>query len=791
MNKRKIIIGVGVTIFSATVLLLALILLFIIYTHVNIDFESDEALFERAASLSSTTFYGNATPRGDEYTPVELEISGSLKKIYYSLDELPYALKYGILAVEDRKFYDHKGVDIKRTALAAANYILKKEGRFGASTITQQVIKNISGDNDVTLTRKLNEIIRALHIEQKYSKDEILELYLNIIPMSENMYGVGIASRTYFGKEPSELTNAEAATLIGIINAPSAYNPYNNPDRCLDKRNVVLSVMRECNIINEEEYTSAKDTPLYVIERESTPDRYDSWFVEYVIDEAARDVAQKYGISDHAARVMLLGGGYDIYTTMDINVQRSIEKYFESTDNFPDGIKNGLNYAMAVTDSKTGTLSGIVGRVGKKRANRLLNHAVVPHTPGSVLKPIALYAPLIDEGVIGWSTVFDDVPVSFSESEDGYVEYPRNSPNVYDGLITVKDALRLSKNTVAVRLCNMRGVERIYESLKTDYGFDTLVKNQKSGSATYTDIAVSPMALGQLTYGVPLTKMVEAYSVFSSYGIHKALRSYLEIRDEKGNVVFENKGEEKRLLKESSAKIMNKLLENVADSGTAKEITLKNIVPTAAKTGTSGGNKDKMLIGYTPFYTAGIWCGYDSGDGSVASLSPTNVKIWDDIMLDIHSYIDNDSLSSAEFSTEGLVFRPYCMDSGELYSENCLYDVRGSRVDYGYFTEACAPHLKCSRHVLCQYDSVGKGIADATCDPENLVTVSLLDIPERSFPKEIYVTDAEYVWRNISGYAVRPEDQSLPYFYLNLPEGEYVGISKSKKQFNSSCSHSD
>ena len=225
MNKRKIIIGVGVTIFSATVLLLALILLFIIYTHVNIDFESDEALFERAASLSSTTFYGNATPRGDEYTPVELEISGSLKKIYYSLDELPYALKYGILAVEDRKFYDHKGVDIKRTALAAANYILKKEGRFGASTITQQVIKNISGDNDVTLTRKLNEIIRALHIEQKYSKDEILELYLNIIPMSENMYGVGIASRTYFGKEPSELTNAEASTLIGIINAPSSYNP--------------------------------------------------------------------------------------------------------------------------------------------------------------------------------------------------------------------------------------------------------------------------------------------------------------------------------------------------------------------------------------------------------------------------------------------------------------------------------------------------------------------------------------------------------------------------------------
>ena len=547
--------------------------------------------------------------------------------------------------------------------------------------------------------------------------------------------------------------------------------------------------MRECNIIDDEEFKSAKDTPLYVIERESTPDRYDSWFVEYVINEAAEDIGQKYGISNQAARVMLLGGGYNIYTTMDVNVQGALERYFENTDNFPEEINNGLNYAMAVTDSTTGCLSGVVGRVGEKLANRILNHAVVPHTPGSTLKPIALYAPLIDDGVISWSTIFDDVPVSFSEGEEGYVEYPRNSPNVYDGLTSVKDALRLSKNTVAVRLCNIRGTDKIYESLSGDYGFDTLVKNQKNGSATYTDIAISPMALGQLTYGVPLVKMVEAYSVFSSYGVHKALRSYIQIRDEKGNIVFENKGEEKRLLKDSTAKIMNKLFENVADSGTAREITLKNIVPTAAKTGTSGGHKDKMLIGYTPFYTAGIWCGYDNGDGSVATLSPTNVKIWDDVMLDIHSYIDQESLASAKFSTEGLLLRPYCMDSGELYSENCLYDVRGSRVDYGYFTENSAPHERCSRHVLCQYDSAWKGIAGATCDPQNLVTVSLLDIPERSFPKEIYVTDAEYVWRNISGYAERPKEESLPYFYLALPEGEYVGISKSKKQFNSSCIH--
>ena len=788
MNVKKIVIGVGVTVFSFAVICVLAILGLVIYTRSNIDFESDEILFARAAVHNSTTFFRDANLLDDEYTPVELEISGGLKKIYYSLDEFPYEMKKGILDVEDRKFYQHNGVDLRRTAFAVANYIFKRGRMFGASTITQQVVKNISGDNEIKISRKLNEIIRALHIEQKFSKDKILELYLNIVPMSENMYGMGIAARSYFGKEPYELSIAECATLIGIINAPSAYNPYNNPDKCKEKRNSVLAIMKECGTIDSYEYTEAISAPLTVIDRENVNDRYDSWFVEYVIDEASRDLSNEYGISLDAARMMLLGGGYKVYTTVDVNVQNVLEKYFEDISNFPCEVNDGLNYAMAVTESKRGTLSGIVGRVGKKQGNRLLNHAAVPHTPGSVLKPLALYAPLLDEGRISWSSVFDDVPVSFSERGGEYVEYPHNSPNVYDGLINVKDALRLSKNTVAVRLCNVLGCERAFNILKNDYGFDTLVKSKKNAGVTYTDIAVSPMALGQLTYGVPLVKLVEAYGAFSSYGIHKKMRSYTEIRDENDDIVLVNNSNEKRIMSDSCAKIMNKMLEEVAETGTAKGITLNKIVPTAAKTGTSGGNKDKMLIGYTPFYTAGIWCGYENSVRSVASLSPSHIKIWDEIMLKIHENIDNTVLSNTEFSTDGLIYAPYCMDSGDRYSENCLYDPRGNRLAFGYFREGTVPDKKCETHILCRYDTEGKGVADDYSGPSNLVFVSLLDIPYRSFPKEIFVTDAEFVWRNVSGYDPRPQDQGLPYFYLTLDEGEYAGISKSKKQFNSSPS---
>ncbi len=756
--------------------------LLVIYVYRGINFEADERLFESAAGYQSTTFYYNGGEKGEEYRPVAIEISGGMRKLYYSTDEIGEYLKAGIISVEDKIFYEHSGIDIKRTLMAAANYIFRRDKVFGASTITQQVIKNISGDNQLSLRRKLEEIIRAIHIERKYTKDEILEVYLNVIPMSDNIYGVGAASRAYFGKEPKELLPEEAAMLIGITNAPTAYNPYINPDACKRKRDVVLSVMHTDGIISDAEYERAVASPLSVIERESREDRLDSWFVETVIDDVTVDLAAKYDLSHSAARMMLLGGGYKVYTTMNPAVQEILEGYFENTDNFPAEIKDGLNYAMAVTDSESGYLVGIVGRVGRKSGNRLLNHALVPHIPGSTLKPIALYAPLIDDGSINWATVFDDVPVSFIENNGEYREYPRNSPDVYDGLTTVKDAIKNSKNTVAVMLCNIRTPERIFRSLRDDFHFDTLIEREGGLS----DIAVAPMGLGQLGRGVSLRRLTESYSTLAGDGMWREAVSYIRLLDYNGSLIIDKKQEEKRIFKSTTARIMNQLLMTVTEDGTASRLTLKNYVNTAGKTGTSGGSLDKSFIGYTPYYTAGIWCGYDGGSRAVLGLSKSHLEIWDEVMTLIHSPILSGG-DVKQFSTDGLYRLPYCRDSGGLYKDRCLYDPRGNREEYGYFTQDNSPSEECTRHILCKYDSVTKAIACPDCPSENLVDISLISVPDRSFPKEIYVTDAEFVYRNIGGYTDRPIDYALPYFQYALPDGVFVGRSRGKKQFNSNC----
>ena len=768
---------------------IALVMIFIgIYSEIFLDTEGDERLFEKSRSFSSTVFYVNENPYSDEYVPVVAERSGSIRKVFYPLEEISSYIKDGFIAVEDNGFYRHKGIDVKRTVSAAVNYVFRTKKLYGASTITQQVVKNVSGDNQTSIKRKFTEILRAKRIERRYEKDDILEVYLNVIPMGGNMYGVGVASRTYFGKEPSELTAAEAATLIGVTNAPSAYSPYKNPEACVKKRNVVLSVMREHGIINDEEYYAAIEEPLDVLSQDTVEDSRDSWFVETVIEEVSEDLAKKYSLSQSAARLLLLGGGYSVYTTMDAGVQETLENFFENGENLPLEVKNGLNYAMTVVDSHSGNLVGIVGRAGEKKADRLLNHATAPHTPASVLKPIALYAPLIDEGRINWATVLDDVPTRFTETADGYNEYPHNSPNVYDGLITVSDALKYSKNTIATRLCDMRTPKAVYRTLVDSYGFNNLVEREVTDDGrTLTDIATSPMALGQLTRGESLLKLTESYAAFAADGVLKKARSYLLVKDFDGRTVLENSSEEKRIMKSTTARIMNKLLMGVTEDGTAKKITLKGMVNTAGKTGTSSGNKDKLFVGYTPYYTAGIWSGYDSAEGSVAALSPSHLEIWDRIMTEIHKRRLAGESSVEAFSDEGLIRLPFCRDSGKAYTENCIYDVRGERLQYGYFTADNRPVGECDRHVKCLYDSETKAIATEHCPRENLVYVSLLKIPERKFPKEIYITDAEYVYRNVGAYAERPIDYSVPYFYSTIPEGEYVGISDKRKQFNSNC----
>jgi penicillin-binding protein 1A len=306
-------------------------------------------------------------------------------------------------------------------------------------------------------------------------------------------------------------------------------------------------------------------------------------------------------------------------------------------------------------------------------------------------------------------------------------------------------------------------------------------KEVTENGSVITDKAISPMALGQLTRGVSLRALSEAYTAFPGYGNKAKTRTYLYVIDKNGEVILENVSSYKRVFSENTGKIMNQLLSEVVKSGTAKSVSLSERVALAGKTGTSGSNKDKIFIGYTPTVVAGIWCGYNDGK-SISGIKPGHLEIWNRIMTEIEDVCMFDQNNS--FETEGLIYAPYCMDSGKRYSQNCLYDPRGCRMEYGYFMPGDTLFMEnCDTHIIVNYDTKNKGVVIAYDEGREYARVSLIKNIERSFPKEVYVTDAEYVYRDVDPRQLLPRD-NLPYFYGELKSGEYVGISNKKRQFN-------
>ncbi len=663
-----------------------------IYANNNIDYSIDERLFEGAKD-SNTVTYMAYNSNGELYEVWKSSLGG--RKTWVNISDVSPHLISGFISMEDRDFYHHNGVNIKRTIAATINYLTHRGSSFGASTITQQVIKNISGDNDHTIGRKINEIFRAMRLEGTRSKEEILEVYLNIVPMSGNIYGVREASMTFFGKEPIDLELHEAATIVGITNAPGKYNPYTESVACTKKRNNVLYAMYDNGVINQEDYNTAINKPLGVNSEEKYRGDISSWFIETANDDIIRDLVDRYGVSKACAR-LLLYNGTTVILTMNPIIQSVMENYFENTDNLPGEIKDGLQLSMVVSDSKTGDLLGIVGGAGEKCGDRLLNYATIPHTPGSTLKPIALYAPLFEKELINWSTIFDDAPSSYREENGEIIPYPKNSPDVYQGRITVCDALKRSKNTVAIEMYDLVGGENIINSLRKDYGFKTIVEREvASDGSVITDKAPSPLALGQLTNGVTLRDLTRAYTVFPRSGVIDSGRSYYGVFDYNGGVLLDNSNKPKLIMKSATANIMNMMLSKVVEDGTAASIRLKELVDTAGKTGTSGGDRDRLFVGYTPYYTAGIWCGYPTKQ-SINSLDKSHLRIWDEVMIAIHEstvFTKNEMIDV--FSDKDLEIRQYCKSSGMLASDGCSLD---GDVEWGYYTLSNMPEKICPFH---------------------------------------------------------------------------------------------
>lgn len=780
--------------------------------YVNNYIDADLEGFDLIVSdqdLTTKIYYMDYTDRENRIgEPVELEeqrIYGSQNRTTVSFTEMPKYLYEAFISIEDHRFWDHEGVDWLRTVNATFTYFLggSDTRKFGASTITQQLIKNITGDDDVTIQRKVQEILRALELENTKDKTEIITMYLNTIFLSQRCYGVQAAAYTYFGKEVKDLTLIECAALAAIPQSPTAYDPVQNPDNNTKRRNVVLDRMLDLGKISKAEYDDAYDKELVLnltYEKRSTATN--SWYKDQVINDAVDLLSVKYNCSAEVAKNMVYAAGLSIYTVMDPEVQSTLDKIFADDSNFlaVSGIIQP-ECASTVIDPATGDILGIAGGRGEKTESLVYNFATqAKRPPGSSIKPISVYGPALEYGVVNYATVFDDVPLNFGESATDFATgettysrpdgWPNNYPSGYRGLTTVNNAVTRSVNTISLRVLEKLTIQRSFDFMKNKLGLSVVEYRELTGGRSVTDMDYAPLGLGQLSYGLSVVEMTGAFAMYDNKGVYNKPRTIIEIRDNAGNVIVNNNLPGKVVVSENTASIMTKMLQNVVTSGTATRITLRNTVNCAGKTGTTSEDNDRWFVGYTPYYVCGVWFGYEMPRNLNAFTISPAVTIWDTIMTSLHEkYINQATLGIAPLKTfqlaNGVITRSYCKDSGLLPTEACKADPRGNRIETGYFTSSTVPTQSCTTHVLVDYDHKSGGIACEECPATK--KVGLLNITNRSFPFPIIVTDAEYVWREIPDGIDPCLDPTQPFYASILPSGTYAGVSAGEMQYNRFC----
>ena len=608
---------------------LLFVCIFAFYVKTTLVDDLDISLDDFSLSESSTVYDIN----GD----VMATLSSGENRIWVDYEDIPEDLEHALVAIEDKRFYEHKGVDWYRTVGAIFSSFLGSSS-FGGSTITQQLIKNLTGDNEVTVQRKLVEIFRALEFEKKYDKEEIIEWYLNAVFFGEGCNGIYTAAQTYFGKEPSELTLAECASIVGIVNLPTYYSPFYSLENNKKRQETVLREMYEQGYITYDEYTQAVNEELVFTRSPSevaTTEIY-SYYVEAVIDDVTADLMEVRGINYETATRLLYSGGYQIYTCCDSRIQEIAENYYENLDNFPNvypRTTQQLQSAIVIMDQYTGNIVAMVGGVGEKNANLILNRATdTTRAPGSSLKPLSVYAPGFDLGIITQNTlVIDGNPADPGYTLEHFSWYPRNASLTYtDGPVTIRKGLISSLNTVAVQILDKLGLETSYSYLEDVFGFTTLVD---------ADYNPSPLALGELTYGVTVREMTQAFSALANGGTFSESRTYSQVVDSNGNVVLDNPVQQRQAIRENAAWNVVDMMVGSANGGSSTSANFYT-QEVAGKTGSSGNNRDRWFVGMTPYYVAAVWTGHDIPvDNGVTWSNPACV-IWRNIMQQVHEGLE-------------------------------------------------------------------------------------------------------------------------------------------------------
>ncbi|MBE6782811.1 MAG: transglycosylase [Ruminococcaceae bacterium] len=624
----------------------------------------------KADQVQTSIIYRRETEEAEftEYT----RLHGETNRIWVSLEDIPRDMKNAIIALEDKRFNDHNGVDWIRTI---GVMVKPSNSGQGGSTITQQLVKNLTDEKDVTFVRKFKEILTALNLEKNYSKDEILETYLNTLYLGEGCYGIKTAAEVYFGKEIEDLNLAECATLACITKAPGMYDPLINPENNAERRKFCLDSMLAEGYINRREYKEAlncdlvfSNDPNFVSQiEESTeiesPETIQSYYVDHIINQLIEDFQTDYDLSYIQAWKKVYYGGLRIYSAENTEIQDLLENVYETREGFPDIYgSNGerVQSAMTIMDYQ-GRIVALVGGADEKTEDRSLNRATQsPRQPGSSIKPLSVYTYAIDSNQITWGTRILDYS---GTKRDGKL-WPTN----YGGstgsgaYVTTQYALKKSLNTVPYRILEYVGLDNAYDFMKNKLYFTTMVDG-------IDDADYSPLCVGGMNRGLTSLEMTAAFAVYGSGGKYYKPYPYFKVTNSDGSIVyFDNtKPEGEQVISADTAEVMNRMLQTVITEGTGSGYGVGDF-QTFAKTGTTTNNYDRWFVAGTPYYVSAVWYGYDKNKSISSSASNPAAQIFEYVYTKIH-----EDLPEKEFDYPGSRAKEvkYCTYSGQLAGPSC------------------------------------------------------------------------------------------------------------------------
>lgn len=711
--------------------------------------------------------------KGNELTKL---VAANSNRSYEEIDKIPKYLADAFVAVEDERFYEHNGIDIRGIIRAGFAALQNGELSQGASTITQQIIKNNVFDDWVNeetmqkIKRKIQEQYLAIELEKKMSKEKILEIYMSTINLGQNTLGVKAAALRYFNKQPYQLTLSECAVIVATTSNPSKYNPISHPDQNETRRKIVLEKMKEQDYITQAEYDEAMADDVYsrilAVNEETVDKSVYTYFVDEVTRQVLNDLMEIKGFNETQAHWLLFSGGLSIYTTQDPDIQAICDEVYENEENYPETIKWYLNYALTiekangekenhstemfkafykqqnpsfnllyatkdeayeaieaykhdvmsdgdkvdgeritltpqpqvsitVEDQSTGHIVAIVGGRGTKEASRTLNRASnTTRQPGSTFKVVSTYAPALDSAGLTLADVQNDAPFNYNSGRPVKNWWGNN----YRGLLSLRYGIVQSANIVAVKTLTQISPQLGFDYLQ-NFGFSTLVDKrvEKDGSIV-SDIG-QPLALGGITDGVTNMELNAAYATIANQGTYIKPKFYTKIIDHDGNVMIDNTTPEStQVIKASTAWLLTSAMVDVVTSGTGGSVNFGNMA-IAGKTGTTSDYKDVWFSGYTPYYTATTWTGYDNNVSMKTSAEKNLSKtMWKKVMSKIHENLEYKSFPMAN----GIVTASICSKSGRLP----IAGVCNGSVKTEYFAEGSVPTEYCDVHYfsnICGY----------------------------------------------------------------------------------------